>query len=92
MSALAILHVSLREVHAVITSLMFKEMILAREAVITLAATVSDVAVNEFDLVSRDEVAGDICFAREGGNATFPVACYPFFTVSEMLLGQAHVS
>lgn len=92
MSAFAILDVSLRKVHAVITSLMFKEMVFARKAIVALAATVVHVAINEFDLVSRREVAVDICFAREGCIATLPPACYPFCVVSEILLGQAHLS
>lgn len=92
LSALAVLHGSLRKAHTVVTSLVFEKMVLAREAILALARTVFHVAVNEVDLVSRQVVPVDICFAREGGIAAFPGACSPFGVVSEMLSGQAHVS
>jgi hypothetical protein len=46
MSILVVLDVSLRKIHAVISPLMFKKMIFAREAVVALAAAVIHVAVN----------------------------------------------
>ena len=70
--------VSLRKIHAVISSLVFKQMVFTCEPIFAFAGTIVHVAVDGLGFfMSRYNVTIDVRLARECRGAAFPITWHP---------------